>query len=254
LAQPHDALFRATFGDPRHAGPLIRGLLQPALAAAIDWTTLAPAPDNFVDDEQREQRTDRLFTARLAGRPAFLYLLLEHRSRPDRWTALDVCAFVTGLWKELRGRRPRPRALPPVFPVVVHFGKGRWRASTDLLSLVDLASLPRRLAALVGALMPHFAFTPHDFAVRSPAEVRAMALSLQGLWTVAALQFLAPFGEDDQAFARALAEWADVARRILVAPSGQEAWDAVTSYILKVTKRAGGGCAWWSKSRSEPQR
>ena len=219
MAQPHDALFRATFGDPLHAGPLLRALLLPELVAAIDWTTLATARDNLVDAEQREQRTDRLFTVRLAGQPAFVHVVLEHRSRPDRWTALDVAAFVTGLWKELRGRKPRPRVLPPVIPVVVHFGKGRWRTS-----------------ATVAASLPQFSFTPYDFAARTPAEVRAMALSLQGLWAVAALQFLAPFGEDDAAFAAALAEWADVARRILVAPSGQDAWDAVTSYLLKVTR------------------
>jgi hypothetical protein len=236
LAQPHDALFRAVFGDPQHAGPLLRALLLPAIAAAVDWTTLAPAPDNLVDDEQREQRTDRLFAVRFAGRPALLWLLLEHRSRPDRWTALDVIAFVTGLWKQLRSRRPRPRALPPVLPVVVHFGKGRWRASTDLRSLVDLDSLPPGLREQVAAMLPQFTFRPHDFAGMSPADVRAMALSLQGLWTAAALQFMAPLGEDDEGFARALAEWADVARRILVAPGGQEAWDAVTSYILKVTR------------------
>ena len=236
MAQPHDSLFRATFGDPQHAGPLLRALLPPELVAAIDWTSLAPAPDNLVDERQREQRTDRLFTVLLAGQAAFLHVVFEHRSRPDRWTALDVAAFVTGLWKELRGRRPRPRSLPPILPVVVHFGRGRWRASTDLLSLVALDQLPPAVRASVAASLPQFSFTPHDFAARSPAEVRAMALSLQGLWTVAALQFLAPLGEDDEKFAAALADWADVARRILVAPDGQGAWDAASSYILKVTK------------------
>lgn len=63
-----------------------------------------------------------------------------------------------------------------------------------------------------------------------------MALSLQGQWTISNLQFLAPVGHDDDAVVRAIVEWADVARRILIASGGQEIVDALFSYVLKVTK------------------
>jgi hypothetical protein len=62
-----------------------------------------------------------------------------------------------------------------------------------------------------------------------------MGLSLIGLMTIAAQQFIAPVGHDDAAVVRGIADWADVFRRVLVAPGGQEAFDALSSYILKVT-------------------
>ncbi len=236
MATPHDSLFRDTFGKTEHAVPLLRALLPSVLSNAIDWHSLQPFPEPQVDERQDTQQSDLLFTLRIAGRPALLYLLCEHKARPDRWTALQVVGYVVGIWKDLARRRPRPRHLPPVLPVVVSFGRRRWRASTDIHSLLDLRDLPAEVRTMLLAAMPQFAFAPHDFAARSTAEVRAMGLSLLGLWTVAAQQFVAPVGHDEDAAVRALVEWADVVRQLLTAPTGHEAAAALSSYILTTTR------------------
>ena len=235
MGRPHDSLFRFTFSDPHHAAPLLRALLAPEPAAAIDWSTLARAPDDLVDEQQQEQHTDLLFTVRLAGRLVLLFLLLEHKSRPDKWTPLQLLGYIVGLWKQWRRRRPG-RRLPPILPVVVHFGRGRWRTSSDLQSLVDLRGFTPAARAMLVASLPHFAFRPHDFASRSEAEIRAMALSLHGLWTVTCLQFVAPYGHDQRAARKALAECAGTFRAILDTPTGRLAWDALSSYLFKVTR------------------
>lgn len=233
---PHDSLFRDTFGKPEHAGPLLRALLPPALAGAIDWQSLQTAPTAQVDEQQRNQQSDQLFRVQLHGRSAMIYVLFEHKTRPSRWVALQVLSYVVGVWRDLRRTRPRVKKLPPIIPVVVAFGSRRWRATTDLHSLLDLQGLATAEKSALAALMPQFDFTPHDFAGKTPAQVRAMGLSLLGLWTVAAQQFVAPVGKDNAAAIRAIIEWADVARRVLSAPTGQEAIEALSSYFLKVTK------------------
>jgi hypothetical protein len=63
-----------------------------------------------------------------------------------------------------------------------------------------------------------------------------MALSLFGLATIASLQFVAPNAGDDDTMARRLAEWADVARRIVSDPHGQDAIAALSSYLLSITR------------------
>lgn len=63
-----------------------------------------------------------------------------------------------------------------------------------------------------------------------------MGLSLLGLMTIGAQQFVAPVGHDDDAAVRAIVDWADVARQLLTAPTGQEAVAALSSYILKTTR------------------
>jgi hypothetical protein len=233
---PHDSLFRDIFGKPEHAGPLLKALLPQSLATAIDWQTLKNAPTAQVDEQQRNQTSDQLFEVTLHGRPALLYVLFEHTVRPTRWVALQVLAYIVGIWRDLRRQEPQPKYLPAVIPIVVSFGKRRWRATTDLASLFDLKDMPEELRRTLISGMPQFAFQPHEFATKSPSDVRAMGLSLLGLWTVAAQQFVAPVGHDDDKAMRAIADWADVARQVLVAPTGQEAIEALSSYFLKVTK------------------
>ena len=236
MVGPHDSLFRDTFGKPEHAGPLLRALLPPALATAIEWDSLEPAPTPQVDAGLQSQQQDLLFTVRLGGRPALLYVLFEHKARPDRWTVLQVLAYVVGLWREQRRRRPAPRRLPPIVPVVVSFGRRRWRTATDLTALLDLEVVPTEVRSAALDALPQFRIAPRDFAAMTPADVRAMGLSLLGLWTVAAQQFVAPVGHDDDAAVKAIAEWADVARQLLLAPTGQQAFATLSSYLLQTTR------------------
>jgi predicted transposase YdaD len=52
--------------------------LPAAVAARIDWLSLKAEPASFVDERLRDRHADLLYSARLAGRPALPYLLLEH--------------------------------------------------------------------------------------------------------------------------------------------------------------------------------
>src|SRR4051812_23801082 len=78
----HDAAFKAIFSDPQHAAGALRTALPAALAARIDWATLALEPGSFVDELLQDRHTDLLFSANLGGRRALLYLLYEHQSKP----------------------------------------------------------------------------------------------------------------------------------------------------------------------------
>src|SRR5262249_26332349 len=135
-------------------------------------------------------------------------------------------------WQRLRREQPRLQTLPPIVPVLVHCGARRWRASCDLRALLDLDDLPPELAAS----QPQLAFPVHDFADRSPEEVRRMALSLFGLATIAAQVFVAPVANDERALAARLVDWLDVLRRIGGDPGGQDAIRALSSYLLSITK------------------
>jgi hypothetical protein len=170
---------------------------------------------------------------RIQDRPAILYLLLEHKSRSDRFTALQLLGYVVGIWKAMRRRQPRLRWLPPVLPIVIHHDRRGWTASTELSELVDVTGLAPEVAAEVLALQPRFRFLIDSSVRRTEAELRGLALSWLGKLTLAALQFVAR--RDPVDVTAAIVRWADVARSVLKAPSGHEAFAAITSYILMTT-------------------
>ena len=90
---PHDRLFKQIFAAPEDAAGLLRPLLSSALAVSIDWQHMQRQRRSFVDAAAREHHTDLLFTATLrrAGkrRRILIYLLFEHKSQAERFTALD---------------------------------------------------------------------------------------------------------------------------------------------------------------------
>jgi predicted transposase/invertase (TIGR01784 family) len=90
VTTPHDILFRRVFREPEQAADLLRAFLPTDLARAINWRTLARRDRSFVGEHMREHYADLLFEARIGDQPGLLYLLLEHKSSSERFTALQV--------------------------------------------------------------------------------------------------------------------------------------------------------------------
>ncbi len=86
---PHGQMFRALVPELESGARLVRQLLPPAVANLIADAPLVRVPETFVDENLGLRQADALFEAKLEdGRPALLYVLLEHKSWPDPWARL----------------------------------------------------------------------------------------------------------------------------------------------------------------------
>ncbi|MBF6416815.1 Rpn family recombination-promoting nuclease/putative transposase [Nocardia cyriacigeorgica] len=83
-SNPHDAYFRQVLSRVANAESELRSALPTAITARIDWATVALQPGTFVSEELRSSYSDLLYRARIAGRDAYIYLLIEHQSSSDR--------------------------------------------------------------------------------------------------------------------------------------------------------------------------
>src|SRR5688572_17953167 len=126
VIRSHDALFRFVFGEPEQMGELLKCNLPPAVVAAIDWGALRRVDGTFVDTDLRGRRADILFETRIGEAPLLLFVLVEHKSGEDRFTALQVLRYVVRVWDAWLASNPTARTLPPVLPFVVHHGKKAW--------------------------------------------------------------------------------------------------------------------------------
>ncbi len=86
----HDKFFRETFAQPALLTDFLRNYLPPTLAEALDWRQpVEVRNDTFVDEELREHFSDLLCRVNLKeGAALFVYVLIEHKSRPAPWVAL----------------------------------------------------------------------------------------------------------------------------------------------------------------------
>lgn len=149
---PHDALFKAAFSSPERAAEVLRSVLDPELAAQIDWPGLTLRPGSFIDEELQASHTDLLYAARMRGDEIRIYLLLEHQSTLERWMALRLLKYMNRIWDDHVANERGACSLPPVLSVVLYHGDRAWSAVTEFSQLVDLSGAA---AALRG-------FTPNS--------------------------------------------------------------------------------------------
>jgi hypothetical protein len=51
-----------------------------------------------------------------------VYLLFEHKSWSERWTALQLMRYIAAEGDQYRKQHPKARHLPPVYPLVIYHG------------------------------------------------------------------------------------------------------------------------------------
>lgn len=144
LHQPHDKLFKSSFGDRNTARAFFRTHFPPAIVAIIDWESLRLESGSFIDDELRSSESDLLYRVGLqaahrisATADAFVYLLFEHQRREDRWIALRLLTYQTRIWQKYRAAHPLSLALPPILPMVLAQNNQAWSIVPRFHALLD---------------------------------------------------------------------------------------------------------------------
>ena len=171
---PHDALFKATFGQADLAQSELELLLPPDVRRHLDLTSLVVHPGSFVDEELQHTHSDLLYAVRTpAGDAGLVYVLFEHQSSPDPTMPFRLLRYVVRVWERWLRDHPGAKTLPIVLPVLLHHGDSAWRAAPELSSMLDAG--PELLDAC-RPYLPLFRFILDDVAALSPENLATRAL------------------------------------------------------------------------------
>jgi predicted transposase/invertase (TIGR01784 family) len=138
LHQPHDKLVKSTFSDPDNARAFLEGHLPRKLARRIDWKSLTLVSGSFIDPEFAASSSDLLFTAKIDGLPAFLYILFEHQNQEDPLIGLRLLTYMVRIWNDYLRTNPGSTKLPPILPLVLAQDNKPWKSSTRFADLIDI--------------------------------------------------------------------------------------------------------------------
>lgn len=229
MGQEHDKLFRYTFAQPEHAASLLRTILPPALVQAITWSSLRPVSGSAVDEGLRARHADLLFEAGLGQGQVLLYLLLEHKSAPDRWTALQLLGYVAMALDRYRRERPERTSLPPIVPIVVHHGERPWSGPRSLAELIEFAAMPDDAARALLPLQPELHFVLDDLAAVPESQLRERRTTVLARLTLLLLQFVRQAEQRDPV--ELAQRWRDLLVALWDYPGSRPALLALFSYL-----------------------
>ena len=135
----------------------LRGLLRLAAADLVDRLDFDRAERidrSFIPDDLQRQEADVVYRVpyRHGRGSVWVYVLLEHQSKPDKRMGFRLLCYMVQLWqvqaRELEAKKlpPSKWRLSPVIPVVLYTGKRRWSHS---ISLQELMEAPEELEAFL---------------------------------------------------------------------------------------------------------
>ena len=134
---PHDRFFKETLGDPELAAEFLQLYLPPEVANLLDTSRLVIGDTSMADLKLETHLADLLFRVGLkTGGDAYIYVLPEHKSYPDKWAGLQLLSYATRLWEAAKARKSK--RLPVVIPVVVYHGKRPWPGKSGFSDLFGL--------------------------------------------------------------------------------------------------------------------
>jgi len=138
----HDALYHRLFSHPGMVAQLPRDFVAEPWLDDLRFDDIERVNAKFHAEGGDRRDGDVVWRIPLkAGGDAYVLLLLEFQSSPERWMALRVLVYVGLLWQHLvkEGRLPADGRLPPVLPIVLYNGDPRWAMPTELGDLICLS-------------------------------------------------------------------------------------------------------------------
>lgn len=228
LDSVHDKLWWTSFEDTNDAIAELRSVLPEAIAKRLDWSSLRPLPERFVDEAMRDSQADRLYQACFGDTDALVYVLWEHKSEVDKWTLLQLLRYMVRIWEQRLAQKPPPATLPPIIPVIIHHSETGWTATTTFQGLFDPA-----LMADEGLhrLTPTFEVVVDDISHLGDDVLRARGMSPRA---ALGLLFLRD-GRREGKVLMALALWQDLLWELWNSPNGRRALEQLFGYTLQVT-------------------
>lgn len=171
-SQIHDYGYRYLFQDPVFLRQLLTTCVNEPWVYEIDFDTVELLTTVHIDKRLLRREDDMLFRVRMGGREAYLVILLEFMSQPERFMALRLLLYQCQVWMSLverAQRRKRPlRLLPPIFPVVLYNGLKPWNGPLRLEDLVERVGGDRAPGSSDGGVAPGGAW--RDGAVDGAAD------------------------------------------------------------------------------------
>lgn len=134
LQSPHDKFIRSMMKNPRVVREFFEANLPDSIKEAVDFDSIQPEKDSFINDRLRLQVADILFKAKFNGEEGYFYTLLEHQSNSQKLMPFRLLKYMIAI-QDYHMETHKTKTLPFVFPIVLYTGKKSYRHSMDLFDL-----------------------------------------------------------------------------------------------------------------------
>jgi predicted transposase/invertase (TIGR01784 family) len=143
----HDAFFKKALSIRQVCLEYMQMHLPEQVQSLIDLSTLQMQQDSFVEKSLKKQISDVLFSCKTndAKEPAFIYLLCEHQSTPDRLMVYRLYKYIFAIIERHMAKNPKETNFPLVYPMVFYNGQKPHNCPMSLHELFTYPEIARKI-------------------------------------------------------------------------------------------------------------
>jgi predicted transposase/invertase (TIGR01784 family) len=136
ITKPHDLFFKEVFSRPEVAETVVLNFLPPNVTGHLKPNSFRPSKGSFVDERLKEHHSDLLYQVDFKdGKGAYVYLLFEHKSSPERTVAYQILRYLTRILEHTTEGGTKP--VRQVLPVVLYHGTDPWNVPLNFSGLYE---------------------------------------------------------------------------------------------------------------------
>lgn len=137
MHQIYDRGYKKLFSNKALFKQLIESFVPFAWVKELDFDHCELLDKTFITKEYEKRESDVIYKIRLREQTAYIVILIEFQSSPDKFMALRVLHYLASFYIRLTESDEKFNQLPAVFPIVVYSGQERWTAPTNLADLIE---------------------------------------------------------------------------------------------------------------------
>ena len=134
LYKPLDSFFHSVFSHKDNAHDLVLSCLPDRIVRMLDLESIEVSRESFVDRKLASYQSDILIQTHLRRSPLLIYILVEHKSYPYRWTVFQLLKYMVRIWEKWLAQNSKIRKLPPIIPMIFYHGSKKWRLPLNFSS------------------------------------------------------------------------------------------------------------------------
>lgn len=143
-ASVHDHAFKSAMSEIRVARDFLTHYLPEKIKNTINLDSLKLCSGSYIDAELKKSETDILYEAQsLSGGKNYLYCLFEHKSKPEKWLALQLLKYKSRIWDAYLKQNSKANKLPLIVSIVLYNGHKAYYYPTQLDELFHNKDLAR---------------------------------------------------------------------------------------------------------------
>ncbi len=149
--KPFDEAYKLLFGSPRIACQLLHSFVDIPMVKKIKPEDLLLIDKSFISRHLKKREADLLYQVKNQEQEAYIYILMEFQSTPDKAIPVRMLNYITMFYDSLL-KKSKAGKLPPILPLLIYNGSKEWNVPFRLEELIE-SYLPRRY-------IPRFEYYP----------------------------------------------------------------------------------------------